>query len=70
MLLRWSWKTINKNIFEMCLPSSQQNYFMDLSKKDTAAICELKRLMFISQSCFRLLRSYIHEIYPDQGTNN
>lgn len=53
----------------MCLPTTQQNYFMDLSKKDTTSICELKRLMFISQSCFRLLRSYIHEIYPDHGTN-
>lgn len=40
---------------------------MDLSKKDTTSICEFKRLMFISQSCFHLLRSYIYEIYPDQG---
>lgn len=52
----------------MCLPYSQQHYYMDLSKKDTTSICELKRLMFISQSCFHLLRSYIHEIYPDEGT--
>lgn len=52
----------------MCLPYSQQNYYTDLSKNDTTSVCELKRLMFISQSCFRLLRSYIHEIYPDQGT--
>ncbi|XP_060843295.1 E3 ubiquitin-protein ligase MYCBP2 isoform X2 [Rhopalosiphum padi] len=65
-LLRWSWTTINKNISDMCLPYSQKNFYMDLSKKDTSSICELKRLMFISQSCFHLLRSYIHEIYPDQ----
>lgn len=52
----------------MCIPYSQQSLYLDLSKKDTASICELKRLMFISQACFHLLRSYIHEIYPDQGT--
>jgi hypothetical protein len=69
MLLRWSWTTINKNISDICLPYSQQNFYMDLSKKDTTSICELKRLMFISQSCFHLLRSYIHEIYPDEGNN-
>jgi len=50
-------------------PYSQQNVYIDLSKNDTASICELKRLMYISQSCFHLLRSYIHEIYPDQGIN-
>jgi len=53
----------------MSLSYSQQNVYIDLSKKDMASICELKRLMYISQSCFHLLRSYIHEIYPDQGTN-
>lgn len=54
----------------MCLPYMQQHFYMDSSKKDISSIGELKQLTYISQSCFHLIRSYIHEIYPDEGAND
>ncbi|XP_050423071.1 E3 ubiquitin-protein ligase MYCBP2 isoform X2 [Adelges cooleyi] len=68
MLLRWAWSSIMDIAENMCMPFTQQKFYTDMTLTDTSttAVCQLKLLMYISQSCFHLLQSYIYEVYPDQ----
>lgn len=59
-LLQWSWNTFKASLLEMAVPSTP-------SATHLAAILDLERLVYISQASLRLLKTYINEIYPNQG---
>ena len=57
-LLEWSWNTFHSIAREV-----------DTSKGGShlGAMTDLKKLVYISRACLRLLKIYVTEIYPDGG---
>ena len=57
-LLEWSWNTFHSIAREV-----------DTSKggNHLGAMTDLKKLVYISRACLRLLKIYVTEIYPDGG---
>ena len=57
-LLEWSWNTFHSIAREV-----------DTTKGGShlGAMTDLKKLVYISRACLRLLKIYVTEIYPDGG---
>jgi len=59
-LLSWSWSTF-------CSFGGEVKLLQGMNLK--AAILDLQQLVYISTASLRLIRTYIHELYPWQGKN-
>lgn len=68
-LLNWTWQSFKTGICEMpSLPITTDH--LSSSPSCTAlraALLDLRRLLYISNACLRLLRIYVNEIYPKCG---
>lgn len=61
-LLQWSWNTFKASLTDITAPTSANSSINHLT-----VMLDLERLVYISQSSLRLLRTYINEIYPARG---
>lgn len=63
-LLQWSWATFKCGLVQttavITVPSSS-------TASHLTALQDLERLVYISRASLRLIKTYINEIYPNQG---
>ncbi|KPJ10311.1 putative E3 ubiquitin-protein ligase MYCBP2 [Papilio machaon] len=59
-LMEWSWKTFKGMV-------DATNGLVPINYQKLSAMKQQKRLVYVIRSCLRLIRSYITEIYPNNG---